>query len=85
MKNPNKEKAITFTVPPEMIEEVTRIAKKRKMPKAQVYKMMIDLGISCHRDMERAGLIAAVDFVYYVKKSVKERISTHGKKQLSLI
>lgn len=76
---------MNFVIPDDLKAECERIAKKRKMNTSEVIRMMIDLGTSVHRDMERVGLIAAVDFAYFVKKSVKERIADKGNKQLSLL
>lgn len=78
-------KPVTIILPEEMTEEIARIAKKRKMCSAEVFRMMVDLGTSVHRDMEKVGIIAAVDFAYFVKKSVKERMADTGNKQMSLL
>lgn len=72
-------------IPVTMMDEIERIAKKRDMNNSQVIRMMIDLGTSVHKDMEKVGLIAAVDFAYFVRKSVKEKVAGLGKRQLSLI
>jgi len=67
-----------------MKSEIERISKKRNISQQKVIRMMIDLGIGCHQDMEKVGLIAAVDFAYYVKQSLKNRIEDGREKQLSL-
>jgi predicted DNA-binding protein len=54
-------------------EEIVRIAKKRGMTQAQVIRMIIGVGLECHRDMENLGLIGVVDFVYYVKEAMKQK------------
>lgn len=51
--------------------EVNRIATKRKMSQAQVIRMLVGVGLECHRDMENLGLIGVVDFLYYVKEAMK--------------
>lgn len=78
-------KPVTLIIPEEMKEEIARIAKKRKMNSSEVFRMMVDLGTSVHRDMEKVGIIAAVDFAYFVKKSVRERMADKGNKQMSLL
>ena len=64
-------KAVTIMMTDEIISEVARIAHRRGMPKARVYRMMIELGIDLHKDMERVGVVAAVDFAYYCKEALK--------------
>ena len=64
-------KAVTILLTDEIISEVARIAKKRDMPKANVYRMMLELGIEMHKDMESVGIVAAVDFAYYCKEALK--------------
>lgn len=81
-----RKKAISVTLPPEMISEVERVAKKRNMAKAAVYQMMIDLGLDVHRDMERVGIIPMVDFAHYVKTTVREKLEKTGRgKQMELL
>lgn len=76
---------VTIIFPDDLKAECERIAIKRNMSTSAVFRMMVDLGASVHRDMEKVGLIAAVDFAYFVKKSVRERLADKGNKQLSLI
>ena len=64
-------KAVNMMLTHEIISEVERIAKKRNMPKANVYRMMLELGIDMHKDMESVGIVAAVDFAYYCKEALK--------------
>jgi len=66
-------------------DEIDRIAKKRKMTASAVYRIMLDLGISVHQDMEKVGLIAAVDFAYFVKKAVKDKMESKGIQQSDLL
>ena len=73
---------VKLTVPEEMIEAVADIAKKRGIKKSQAYRMLLDLGIDCHRDLEKVGLIKTVDFIGYVKKAVREKVES---RQLKLI
>ena len=65
--------------------EIERIAKVRDMSQQKVMRMLIDVGLDCHQEMEKLGVIAAVNFSHYVKESVKKRLTQSGKKQLSLI
>lgn len=64
-------KLVSIKMPDNLIDEVERIAKKRKMTMAEVYRMMIELGTEIHRDMEKVGVVAAVDFIYYCKQALK--------------
>ena len=64
-------KAVNMMLTHEIISEVERIAKKRNMSKAMVYRMMLEIGIDMHKDMESVGIIAAVDFAYYCKEALK--------------
>ncbi len=66
-------------------EEIERIALKRDMSQHHIIRMMLELGIDCHKDLERIGLIKAIDFSYYVKHAVKEKIASNGPKQTSFI
>jgi len=75
---------IQIYISEEMKKEVERIAKKRKISASAVYRIMFDLGISCHQDMERVGIIAAVDFAYFVKKAVKDKMESKEIKQMNL-
>lgn len=78
-------KPVTIKVPDSMLVEIERISKKRKMSKSEVYRMMLDLGIQLHKDMERVGVVAAVDFVYYCKQALKAQTDKVAKgKQLTL-
>ena len=51
--------------------EVNRIAAKRKMSQAHVIRMLVGVGVECHKDMEALGLIGVVDLVYFVKEAMK--------------
>jgi len=64
--------------------EVERISLKRDMSQQKVIRMMLDLGIDCHKDMEKLGVVAAVDFAHYVKEALKQKLEKQGKKQLTL-
>lgn len=76
---------VCMKLPPELISEVARIAKKRGMAKAEVYRMLLDVGVSMHQDMEKVGIIAAVDFIFYCKQALKNQNEKVAKdKQLSL-
>ena len=63
--------AISARIPDGDFLEVERIANKRKMSQAQVIRMLVGVGIECHKDMEALGLIGVVDLVYYVKEAMK--------------
>jgi len=65
--------------------EVERIAKKRKASQQQVFRMLLELGIEVHRDMEKVGVIKAVDFSYYVRRAVKEKMEKSGAMQTNII
>lgn len=79
------EKTISLGLMPGQKQEIERISTKRNMSQQQVIRMMLDLGIECHKDMEKLGLVAAVDFAYYVRQALRQKLDTVGKKQLSLI
>jgi len=64
--------------------EIERISEKRDMSQQKVMRMMLDLGIECHKDMERVGIVSAVDFAYFVKEALKDRLATGKNKQLNL-
>ena len=74
MREPTGWQVRTVKLPPATIAEIERIAKKRDMTKAQVYRMLLDLGAQMHRDMEAVGVIAAVDFAYFCKTAIKEKL-----------
>ena len=76
---------VNFTAPKAMTEEIERISQKRNIPKAQVYLMMIDLGIDCHKDLERLGIVQAVDFAHFIKTALKDKLKKDGPKQLSIL
>jgi hypothetical protein len=65
--------------------EIERISLKRDISQQKIMRMMIDLGLELHRDMEKVGVIQAVDFAYYVKQTIKARLAENGNKQLKLI
>ena len=63
--------AVSARIPRSDYDQVRRIAKNRRMFEAQVIRMLIGVGVECHKDMENLGLIGVVDLVYYVKESIK--------------
>lgn len=76
---------VCMKLPNELISEVARISKKRGMTKADVYRMLLDVGLSMHQDMEKIGIITAVDFLYYCKQALKAQNDKVAKdKQLPL-
>jgi hypothetical protein len=78
-------KTVTLRVPIVITEEIERIAKKRGLTPPQVVRMCLELGLDCHKDMERIGLIGVVDFSYYVKKVLSDNLGSIKGKQLSLL
>lgn len=69
-----EEKAVVSAkVPLSIIAEIERIAEKRGMTKSETIKMLLDIGASCHKDMEAIGVIGVVDAVYYLKEAIKEK------------
>lgn len=76
MKKEEEEKymhSISARIPIADHDEIVRIAEKRKLTHAQVIRMIVGVGLECHRDMESLGLIGVVDFVYYVKEAMKQK------------
>lgn len=69
-------------VTPSLKAEIVRIATKRKMKESEVARMLLDVGLECHKDLERLGLIGVMDLVYFVKESIKEKAKG---KQLKLM
>lgn len=73
--------AISARIPLKDAEEIAKIAIARRMTQADVIRMIVGVGLECHKDMEKIGLIGVVDFFYYVKEAMKLK----GKgKQLNL-
>lgn len=64
-------KYIKVLMTTEELFEIERIAKKRKMKKAAVHRMMLDAGIHAHKDMERVGIIQLFDLFSYIKEASK--------------
>ena len=64
-------KAVTVRIPVRDYLELERIGKRRKMNQAQVLRMIVNVGIECHKDMENLGLIGVVDLVYFMKEAIK--------------
>jgi len=71
MKEKEELQNISARVPHSDWMEVNRIAEKRKMSQSQVLRMLVGVGLECHRDMERLGLIGIVDMAYYVKEAIR--------------
>ena len=81
MAKPKKYKiSVMLYLTPEQKAEVERIALKRDMSQQKTIRMMLDLGIDCHKDMEKIGVVAAVDFAYYVREAVRAKLAKSGKK-----
>lgn len=66
---------VSIRYPVRILKEADRIADKRKMSRADVIRMCIEIGVECHKDMELLGLIGAVDLMYYVRQSIKKAAS----------
>lgn len=71
MKEKEELQNISARVPHSDWLEVNRIAEKRKMSQSQVLRMLVGVGLECHKDMESLGLIGVIDMVYYVKEAIK--------------
>ena len=78
-------KTVTVRVSIALTDEIERIAKKRGLTSPQVIRMCLELGVDCHKDMEKLGLIGVVDFSYYVKKVLNDNLGSIKGKQLSLL
>jgi len=75
---------MSLGLPEDFKREIERISKKRDMSQQKVILMMLDLGIEIHKEMEKVGIVAAVDFLYFVKKTMKERLKSNKPIQLEL-
>jgi hypothetical protein len=75
MKEKEELQNISARVPHTDWMEVNRIAEKRKMSQSQVLRMLVGVGLECHKDMENLGLIGVIDMVYYVKQAMKAKAS----------
>ena len=78
-------KNVTLVLTDYQRSEVVRVSKKRNISQSAVYRMMLDLGFQCHKDMERVGIIRAVDFTYYVRKALKDKMVDDGADQTELL
>lgn len=65
--------AMTVRFPVEQWDEMKRISQKRKMSMNKTIAMLSSVGIECHKDMERVGLIGIIDIAYYIREKLKER------------
>lgn len=73
MKEKEELHAISARILESDFQEIDRIATRRKMSQAHVIRMLVGVGIECHNDMEKLGLIGVVDFVYFVKEALKNQ------------
>jgi len=48
-------KQIQLTVTDQQEERIGKLAKKYDLPKAQIYRNMIDVGLDLHDDLEKVG------------------------------
>jgi len=76
---------LNMYVTAEFKAEIERISEKRDMSQQKVMRMLMEVGLDCHKDLERLGIIGTMDFAYYVKEAVKAKLATSGKKQMNLI
>ncbi len=60
-------KQIRITVTDLQEERIERIAKRHNLPKAQVYRNMIDAGLDLYDEFESVGVVQMLDFVERVK------------------
>ena len=64
---------VSVRLPKETMENIHRIMKKRKMKQADVFRMCLGLGLDCHKDMEKLGIVGVVDLVYFLREALKEK------------
>jgi metal-responsive CopG/Arc/MetJ family transcriptional regulator len=72
---------ISIRIPVRLLEEAEIISQKRRISQADVIRQCLDVGIECHKEMEKLGLIGIVDLVYYARQSLR---ATSAGKQLHL-
>lgn len=76
---------ILLILPESMKDQLDRISKKRRMSRLEVIRMMLELGIDCHKDLEKLGIVPVMDFFHFTRKSIKEKGEEFSKgKQLNL-
>jgi len=85
LKEEEKMKAIHVFLTPEQVAEIDRISVKRKMGKGETLRMLLGVGIDCHKDLESIGVIPIMDYVHFMKKKMKDIKKDSDVKQLSLI
>lgn len=64
---------VTVRLPKETMASIERIMKKRKMKRSDVVRMCLGMGLDCHQDMEKLGIIGVVDLVYFMREALKEK------------
>lgn len=75
---PIEGKVITVKLPVPILDEIQRIADKRRTTKAEVYRMLLSTGIQAHRDLEAVGRYQEVNFPYFVCSALREQIGLVG-------
>ncbi len=74
-------KQIQLTVTEKQEERIGKIAKRHNIPKAKVYRNMIDVGLDLYDDFEVIGMVKIIEFSGKVRKMSKH---WHERKQLKL-
>ena len=64
---------VSLRISGEMMEKVKKISKKRRMKQSDVYRMCLGLGLDCHADMEKLGVVGVVDLFYFAREALKEK------------
>lgn len=52
---------VSWKLSEETIREIERIAERRGMTKSAVIRMCLEAGLGIHRDLEKVGIIQALD------------------------
>jgi len=64
---------ITIRLSRSEFAEAQRISAKRNISLNQTLRMLVGVGIECHKDMEKIGLIGVIDMAYYVKQAMASK------------
>ena len=69
---------VSWKLSEETIQEIDRIAERRGMSKSAVIRMCLEAGLGIHRDLERFGIIQALDtgqnFVQWCREAAQGRL-----------
>ena len=75
-------------IPQETKDEIDRIAERRGMTRSDVVRMCLDVGLMMHKDLERVGLIQAMDgaqaFVRWCRGALEQRLQDETGYQMDL-